>query len=185
MQSTFLTKRQKEVLDFIKRSINDLGYAPSLIEIKEEFKLKAISTVHEHLENLKKKGFIKKNMNQPRGIFVVDQKTKQVEDIPISYSIQNHTITKLKKIDDTIPYIKKKKYKNTKYICIRIQDNSLLEFNMTEGDVLIASKDHKTNLQIVKENQKICIKKTHSNIDTKSNFLFFLVKLERHFKQCE
>ncbi len=63
-----LTRRQKEILDYLKEYIHENGYSPSLQEIKTRFKLSAISTVHEHLQNLRKKGYITKEINQARGI---------------------------------------------------------------------------------------------------------------------
>ncbi|MFH0923702.1 MAG: repressor LexA, partial [Candidatus Falkowbacteria bacterium] len=51
-----LTQRQKQIYEFIKQSIKENGYAPSLEEIKKNFKLKSVSTVHEHIETLRAKG---------------------------------------------------------------------------------------------------------------------------------
>lgn len=80
-----LTKRQKELLDFIKVYSELNGFAPSLLEIKNHFRLSAISTVHEHIENLKRKGFIDKEMNQARSIRPVNQNLQksEVTEIPL------------------------------------------------------------------------------------------------------
>ncbi len=63
-----LTKRQREILDFVTEFISDNGYAPSIREIGEHFELSAPSTIHAHLENLKKKGFLKTSYNEARSI---------------------------------------------------------------------------------------------------------------------
>ena len=63
-----ITKRQKEVLDFIKKFINEKGYSPTLEEIKKKLKLSAVSTIHQHINALISKGYIKKFDNLARAI---------------------------------------------------------------------------------------------------------------------
>ncbi len=63
-----LTSRQKQILDYINFYYQLNSIAPSLEEIKQHFKLRAVSTVHEHIEKLKLKGYLSKEMNQARGI---------------------------------------------------------------------------------------------------------------------
>jgi len=79
-----LTKRQKEILDFVKIYDNKKGYAPSLKEIKGHFKLSSESTIHEQLTTLESKGYLEREKNQPRGIKVVaDTKKNEEEDINV------------------------------------------------------------------------------------------------------
>jgi repressor LexA len=66
-----LTKRQKEVLDFLIGFINHNGYAPSFEEIGRSLHLSSLATVHKHVENLEHKGFIRRGYNQSRSIDVV------------------------------------------------------------------------------------------------------------------
>jgi len=63
-----LTPKQKEILEFITVYYQLNKISPSLEEVKQHFKLRAVSTVHEHIEKLKIKGYLKKEMNQARGI---------------------------------------------------------------------------------------------------------------------
>lgn len=56
------------MLDYINNFIKENVFSPSLEEIRTAFKLKAISTVHEHVENLKNKGYLVKSYCQYRGI---------------------------------------------------------------------------------------------------------------------
>lgn len=66
-----LTKRQKEILDHIEGFIGDCGYAPSFEEIAESFGYSSLATVHEHLSNLERKGYIRKAFNESRSIELV------------------------------------------------------------------------------------------------------------------
>jgi len=60
-----LTKRQREILDYLQDFIQQHGYAPSLEEIGRRFGLSSLATVHKHLTNLQEKGFIKRAWNRP------------------------------------------------------------------------------------------------------------------------
>jgi repressor LexA len=64
----YLTKRQREILEFIRTFQASRGYAPSLEEIAAHFKLSAVSTVHEHLANLGRKGLLRRGWNRARSI---------------------------------------------------------------------------------------------------------------------
>lgn len=66
-----LTRRQKHVLDFLVEFISRNGYSPSFEEIGESLGLSSVATVHKHVGNLEKKGFIRRGYNQSRSIDVV------------------------------------------------------------------------------------------------------------------
>jgi len=66
-----LTRRQKEILDFLQSYISDNGYAPSFEEIAENFSFRSLATVHEHLTNLERKGYIQRGHNESRAIEMV------------------------------------------------------------------------------------------------------------------
>jgi repressor LexA len=63
-----LTRRQKEILDFIENFLDARGYSPSFEEIAKEFGFRSLATVHEHLSNLEAKGYIRKSYNESRSI---------------------------------------------------------------------------------------------------------------------
>lgn len=66
-----LTRRQKQVLDFLVRFINRQGYSPSFEEVGEGLGLSSLATVHKHMQTLEKKGFIRRGYNQSRSVEVV------------------------------------------------------------------------------------------------------------------
>lgn len=66
-----LTKRQKEVLDYISQSIELNGYAPSYREIAEAFSLGSVATVADHVETLVAKGLLKKSDNSARSLQLI------------------------------------------------------------------------------------------------------------------
>jgi repressor LexA len=66
-----LTKRQREILDYLTAFIQQHGYAPSLEEIGQKFNLSSLATVHKHLTNLQEKGFIRRAWNRSRSVELV------------------------------------------------------------------------------------------------------------------
>src|SRR5436853_7429775 len=66
-----LTKRQREILDYLNEFIQNHGYAPSLEEIGRRFNLSSLATVHKHLSNLQEKGFIRRAWNRSRSVELV------------------------------------------------------------------------------------------------------------------
>jgi repressor LexA len=66
-----VTRRQREILDYLTEYIEDRGYAPSFEEIAQRFQFHSLATVHEHLTNLERKGAIRRDHNASRAIEVV------------------------------------------------------------------------------------------------------------------
>jgi repressor LexA len=66
-----LHKQKRAILDFLTKSIEKNGYAPTLTEIAKAFNLSSLATVHEHLEFLERSGFIKRDRNNARGITLI------------------------------------------------------------------------------------------------------------------
>jgi repressor LexA len=69
-----LTRRQREILDFLASHIQAKGYAPSFEEIAGQFSFQSLATVHEHLTNLERKGYIRRAHNESRAIEIVPPK---------------------------------------------------------------------------------------------------------------
>src|SRR6187551_3080510 len=72
-----LTKRQREILDYLNEFIQRHGYAPSLEEIGKRFSLSSLATVHKHLTNLQQKGFIKRAWNRSRSVELLPTRTSK------------------------------------------------------------------------------------------------------------
>ena len=79
--ATTLYKRQKQILDYIDKNITDYGYAPTLTEIAQHLGLSSLSTVHEHLAVLEKKGLIRRYKGAVRGIEVLKNETEEIAQV--------------------------------------------------------------------------------------------------------
>ena len=69
-----LTRRQREVYDFISKFVDANGYSPSFEEIAEGVQLNSLATVHKHIGNLEQKGLLKRDYNRARSIDLVKPK---------------------------------------------------------------------------------------------------------------
>lgn len=79
-----LTKRQKQIYDYVTHFIETNGYSPSLEEIGREFQLSSVATVHKHVTNLVRKGLLRRTWNQNRSIDIVrEESAPRAVDVPI------------------------------------------------------------------------------------------------------
>jgi repressor LexA len=81
-----VTRRQKEVVDFISHFVEENGYSPSFDEIARGLNLKSLATVHKHVTNLQKKGLLERAHNRSRSIDILPPKSKsrQPERLPLA-----------------------------------------------------------------------------------------------------
>ena len=80
-----VTRRQKEVIDFLESFVDRNGYSPSFEEIARGLELKSLATVHKHITNLEKKGLLDRVHNRSRSIEVVPAgtRTRSSEQVPL------------------------------------------------------------------------------------------------------
>ena len=133
-----LTRRQRQLLDFLTNYINQHGYAPSFEEIAGEFEFHSLATVHEHLCNLERKGYIRRNFNESRSIEVlpIPGVTGATElpllgrvaaGVPIEAALQGETISVP---DELLPR------KGPNY-ALRVQGDSMIDDHIADGDVVV------------------------------------------------
>ena len=78
-----LTKRQREMYDFISGFVQKNGYSPSFEEIGDGMGLSSLATVHKHLTNLEKKGLVKRDYNRSRSIDILAPKGRQKKEMAL------------------------------------------------------------------------------------------------------
>ena len=133
-----LTKRQKEILDHIEGFITLRGYAPSFEEIAEEFGYSSLATVHEHLSNLERKGYIRKSYNESRSIELVrsDQGAPTVE-LPllgaVAAGLPIEAITDRESLAVPPDMVRRQR---ENYV-LRVEGNSMIEEQIRDGDYIV------------------------------------------------
>ena len=81
-----LTRRQRQVYDFIAQFVQSRGYSPSFEEIGEGLGLSSLATVHKHISNLEKKGLLKRDYNRSRSIDVLPPRGRMKQAMAIAPS---------------------------------------------------------------------------------------------------
>jgi len=134
-----LTKRQKQILDYIKTYIARKGFSPTFEEIKKHFKLSALSTVHQHIETLVEKDFLLKNGSSARGI---ELKTENnLVEIPlIGIITAGQPIEAIETQNETIAISSQELKKDENYYALTVQGDSMIEEGIFDGDIVVIKK---------------------------------------------
>jgi len=132
-----LTKRQKEILDFIKSYIKKNDFSPTFEEIKKHFKLKSVATIHEHIETLVEKNFLVKNSNSARGIELVKMK-KELIDVPLSgFITAGQPVEAIEIPNETITIEKGNLQRTNKLFALKVEGNSMINEGIFDGDIVV------------------------------------------------
>jgi DNA (cytosine-5)-methyltransferase 1 len=137
-----LTKKQKDIFDFINTFINENGISPTIDEIRKKLKLKAVSTIHEHISTLKEKGYISKSGNLARSIEPISSKYPfRIIEIPVMGSIAGgQPIEAIEDKQDFISIVNPS-IKNPKdYYALRVVGNSMMDEGIYDGDIVVIKK---------------------------------------------
>lgn len=134
-----ITKRQKQILDFITQYESKNKFAPSLKEVKKHFKLSSESTVHQHIEALKKKGYLTKQKNQPRGIEL--NKIEKFFEIPIIGNISaGQPIEAIEFGNESISVLSHEIKTEENHYALKVAGNSMIDEGIFDGDTVIIRK---------------------------------------------
>lgn len=136
-----LTKRQKEILDHIGEFIEQWGYAPSFEEIADHFGYSSLATVHEHLSNLERKGYIRKSYNESRSIELVRAPGSQngFTDLPLLGSVAAGLPIEAVPDTETIAVPPDMVRRGKDNYVLRVQGNSMIEEQIRDGDYIVVS----------------------------------------------
>jgi repressor LexA len=138
-----LTRRQKEILDYLQSYIRDHGFAPSFEEIAEHFAFASLATVHEHLTNLQRKGYIRRGYNESRSIELVPPPGQAgATELPLLGTVAAgepiEAVTASEAIavpNDLLPR------RGSAYV-LRVRGDSMIDEHIQDGDyVVVQSRD--------------------------------------------
>jgi repressor LexA len=133
-----LTKRQREILDYLNDFIQKNGYAPSLEEIGRRFGLSSLATVHKHLTNLQEKGFIKRAWNRSRSVELVSSRLggRAVELPLLGYVAAGNPIEALVGSETIAVPEDLVAGKRDTYV-LRVKGDSMIDEQIRDGDYVI------------------------------------------------
>lgn len=138
-----LTRRQEQILDFIRSEIHRRGYPPSVREIGEAVGLSSSSTVHAHLSALEKHGYIRRDPTKPRALEVLDFRDTErgvdpraVTAVPLVGSVAaGQPILAAENIEATLPL--PAEFAGESTFILRVRGDSMIEAGILDGDFVV------------------------------------------------
>ena len=138
-----LTRRQREILDFLAEFIQQHGYAPSLEEIGRRFGLSSLATVHKHLTNLEAKGFIRRAWNRSRSVELAPTRVgRRAVELPLLGTVAAGAPIEAVASSETIAVPEDIVAARDTY-ALRVRGNSMIDEQIRDGDIVIV-EDRKT-----------------------------------------
>ncbi len=154
-----LTKKQKEVLDFITLYISENGISPTIEEIKKKLKLSAVSTVHGHLNALEEKGYISRDITSSSRNISLAKTVKQILEIPIIGRIAaGQPIEAIEDYTDTVSVVDPSIKNSKDYYALKVVGDSMIDEGIFDGDIVVIKKQSvaengQTVVAIIDENE--------------------------------
>ena len=138
-----LTKKQKQIFEYIKKYIEKKDYAPSFEEIRKYFKLASKSTVNYYIKALEKKGYLNKIGSRARAIEIIKKKNSsfiRLINIPLLGTITAGQPIEAIENKETIAVPKNKLPNFGKIYALRVIGNSMIDENINDGDVVLVKQ---------------------------------------------
>jgi repressor LexA len=137
-----LTKRQREILDYLQEFIQQHGYAPSLEEIGRRFGLSSLATVHKHLTNLQDKGFIRRSWNRSRSVELLPARLGlRAVEVPLLGFVAAGAPIEAVATSETIAVPEDLVGRRETYV-LRVKGDSMIDEQIRDGDFVIVEDRH-------------------------------------------
>ena len=145
-----LTEQQQRAYDFIREKVAEQGYPPSVREIGKAIGLSSPSSVHAHIENLERKGYIKKDPTKPRTIEIIDDienEAKVIKDlehkvdfVPIIGTVTaGEPILAVQNVEDYFP-VRAIRCHDVPHFMLRVHGESMIKAGIFDGDMVLVEQ---------------------------------------------
>jgi repressor LexA len=136
-----LTKRQREILNFLNQYSEANGYAPSFEEIAGQFNYNSLATVHEHLTNLERKGYIKRAYNESRAIEILPSTVFQkAVELPLLGLVAAGAPIEAVTANESLTVPDGLLRKSGNHYALRVRGNSMIDEQIRDGDFVIVNE---------------------------------------------
>jgi repressor LexA len=132
-----LTKRQRQVYDYIRTFVADHGYSPSLEEIGAHFGLSSVATVHKHVQHLVDKGFLKKAWNRSRSVEPMAEAAAPSVSLPLLGSVAAGAPIEAIEVHETFDVPPDLVSSRTQNYVLRVRGDSMIEDQIRDGDYVV------------------------------------------------
>ncbi len=133
-----VTKRQKEILDYLKDYTTRFGYAPTLAEIGQRFGLTSLATVHKHLKNLEAKRLIRRQWNRSRAAELINPSRKRpgVVELPLLGTVAAGTPIEALETADTL-VVPQEFVQGKDTFVLKVKGDSMIDEQIRDGDLIL------------------------------------------------
>ena len=131
-----ITRRQKEILDYLRSFLDQQGYSPTLEEIAEHFSLASLNGVYKHLRALEERGFIRRLANQARSIQLVDPESTSSAALPLLGYVTAGQPLEAVVNEEQIAVPESFQTRGKNYV-LQVQGESMIEEHIQDGDYVI------------------------------------------------
>jgi repressor LexA len=136
-----LTKRQREILTYLSAYSEQNGFAPSFEEIAEHFDYNSLATVHEHLTNLERKGYIKRHYNESRAIEILpSEATPKAIELPLLGSVAAGMPIEAFEDNETFSVPDSFIGRGGNHYVLRVRGNSMVDEQIKDGDFVVVNQ---------------------------------------------
>ena len=140
-----ISKKQQEILEYIKSQILERGFPPAVREICEAVNLKSTSSVHSHLETLEKNGYIRRDPTKPRAIEILDDNfnltRREMVNVPIIGQVAaGQPILAEQNIEDYFP-IPVERMPNKQTFLLKVKGESMINAGILDGDFVLVQEE--------------------------------------------
>ncbi len=139
-----ISKKQLEILEYIKSQILERGFPPAVREICEAVNLKSTSSVHSHLETLEKNGYIRRDPTKPRAIEILDDNfnltRREMVNVPIVGQVAaGEPILAQQNIENYFP-IPVDFMPNNQTFLLKVKGESMINAGILDGDMVLVEE---------------------------------------------
>lgn len=140
-----ISKKQKEILEYIKSEIINRGFPPAVREICEAVHLKSTSSVHAHLETLEKNGYIKRDPTKPRAIEIVDDNFNLVRRETVSVPVVGRVaagepILAIQNVESYFPIPAEYLHTTNQTFILKVHGESMINAGILDGDHVLVEQ---------------------------------------------
>ncbi|MDM7997304.1 MAG: transcriptional repressor LexA [Acidobacteriota bacterium] len=132
-----LTKRQKQILDFLSEFIEINGYSPSMEEIAAHFHFASLNAVFKHLEALERRGFLHRDSNRARSIQLSPGSESGVQSLPLFGFVAAGRPIEAVSSPETLQIPDFFLPRKSEYFVLRVQGDSMIEEHIQDGDYVV------------------------------------------------
>jgi repressor LexA len=132
-----LTRRQREIYDFVREFIEENGYSPSLEEIGARFGLSSVATVHKHVQHLTEKGYLKKSSHRSRSVEPVESEAGPLVALPLLGSVAAGAPIEAIEMAESIDVPQALVPRRSRCFVLRVRGDSMIEEQIRDGDLVV------------------------------------------------